>query len=121
MQMPTSSTVWWAPVCRSPVARTVEVETAVAGEQVEHVIEEPDPGVPRARAVSVERQADADLGLAGPAVDLGGAGHLGAGHSAIVANAGLHRPGVQLEALRPGDRRRRAGQRARRLGRSAPR
>ena len=65
MQMPTSSTVWWAPVCRSPVARDVEIEAAVAREQVEHVVEEADAGRRAAGAGAVERQRDADLGLPG--------------------------------------------------------
>ncbi len=42
----------------------VEVEAAVAGEQVEHVVEEPDAGLALAGAVAVERQADVDVGLA---------------------------------------------------------
>ena len=53
----------------------VEVQLAVAGEQVEHVIEEADPRVtgPGARAGQAERQGD--VGLAGLAAERGGAGH----------------------------------------------
>ena len=54
--MPASSTVWCAPVSRSP-RPDVEVEPAVAGDQVEHVVEEADAGAARARARAVEAQA----------------------------------------------------------------
>ena len=36
---------------------TVEVEPAVAGEQVEHVVEEADAGAARAGAAAVEAEA----------------------------------------------------------------
>ena len=50
----------------------VEIEPAVAGEQVEHVVEEADPGRAGPGAGAVEREAQRDLRLAGAAVDLGG-------------------------------------------------
>ena len=54
----------------------LEVEAAVAGEQVEHVVEEADAGRARAGAGAVERRASRrDVGLAGLAGDLGGAAH----------------------------------------------
>ena len=62
--MPTSSTVWWAPVSRSPLASTLQAEPAVAGEQVEHVVEEADAGR-GARLPPVEVERELDLGLGG--------------------------------------------------------
>ncbi len=47
-----------------------ETEAAVAAEQVEHVIEETDPGR-RADLAPVEVERDADVGLAGAALDRG--------------------------------------------------
>ena len=52
MQMPTSSTVWWAPVCEVAGRVHVEIEPAVAREQVEHVVEEADAGLTRSPAPS---------------------------------------------------------------------
>ncbi len=52
-----------------------QVEAAVAREQVEHVVKESNPGRALARAGPVQRQADADVGLAGGALDLSGTGH----------------------------------------------
>ncbi len=52
-----------------------EIEAAVARQQVEHVVEEPDAGVALALAVAVQRQRQVDVGLSGPAVDLGGTCH----------------------------------------------
>ena len=75
MQMPTSSTVWWAPGLEIPAAADVEVQPPVAGEQVEHVVEEPDAGVALAAALAVELEGHVNLGLAGLAVDLGGTRH----------------------------------------------
>ena len=49
--------------CEGRRAPHGQIEAAVAGEQVEHVVEEPDAGVALAGAVAVERQADADVGL----------------------------------------------------------
>ena len=42
--IPVSSTVWWASTSRSPVRRTLEVESAVLAELGEHVVEEGQPG-----------------------------------------------------------------------------
>ena len=100
--MPVSSTVWCEPVCRSPVDLDVEVQPPVAREQVEHVVEEADAGAARAGARAVEAERQADVGLAGRAGDLGGAGH------ARPSILGLHGGGVRREALGVGDRRRRA-------------
>ena len=76
MQMPTSSTVWCAPVSRSPFALDRQVEAAVAREQVEHVVEEADAGARARRAPSPSScELDVDLGLAGLAVDLAGTRH----------------------------------------------
>ena len=55
--------------------RHVEVEAAVTGERVEHVVEEADPGRARAAARAVERQRQGDVGLVGGAGDLCGAAH----------------------------------------------
>ena len=78
MQIPTSSTVWCAPVCEVAAGLDGEIEPAVAREQIEHVIEEPDAGVALApRRLRRARGSTLDVGLAGLAVDLGGAGHRG--------------------------------------------
>ena len=53
----------------------VEVEAAVAREQVEHVVEEPNPGLAPAGSGAVEGQGDVDVGLTGLAFDRGGAAH----------------------------------------------
>ena len=45
----------------------VEVEPTVAGDRVEQVVEEPDAGGARARAVAVEQQRQLDVGLLGAA------------------------------------------------------
>src|SRR5439155_12382251 len=42
----------------------VQVEPAVAREGVEHVVEETDAGRARAASCAIERQCDADVGLA---------------------------------------------------------
>ena len=55
MQIPTSSTVWCAPVSQVAAGLDGQVEAAVAGEQVEHVVEEADAGV--ALAVRRRRRA----------------------------------------------------------------
>ena len=81
--MPVSSTVWCEPVWRSP-ATALEVEPAVAREQVEHVVEEADAGAARAGAGAVEAERQADVGLARLAADLGGAAH-GAGFSRLAS------------------------------------
>ena len=107
MQIPTSSTVWWAPVCRSPVALHVEVEPAVAGQQVEHVVEEADAGL--ALAARRRRRASASTWTSvSPVLRSISAARLIS--LPIVADAGLHRLGVELEALRAGERRRGAGE-----------
>src|ERR1035441_278796 len=47
-----------------------QVQAAMTSEQVEHVIEEADPGDALSAAAAVERQLDVDLGLCGTPVDL---------------------------------------------------
>ena len=42
--MPTSSTVWCASMCRSPLRLDLEIDHAVTGDLIEHVIEETDAG-----------------------------------------------------------------------------
>ena len=71
--MPTSSTVWWPSMCRSPLALDVEVDQAVARDLVEHVVEEADAGRELRGAAAVEVDADADLRFLGVAADVGGA------------------------------------------------
>ena len=46
-----------------------KVDQAVAGEQIEHVVEEPDAGARRGLAGAVEVQRQADLRLFGDARD----------------------------------------------------
>ena len=53
-----------------------EVQAPVAGEQVEHVVEEADPGLAAAGAAAVEPELERDVGLAGAALALGGAGRV---------------------------------------------
>ena len=83
--MPTSSTVWWAPVSRSPFALNPQAEPAVAGEQVEHVVEEADPGLGAGGEVGtrVQAQLEADLGLPGLALAFAGA----LAHRLIIADS----------------------------------
>ena len=95
----------------------LEVEPAVAGEQVEHVVEEADAGRARCRRrVPSRPERERDVGLAGRAGDLRRCGSSG---RRILAD--LHRSGVVLEALGAGDRRPGARQRGRRGARRAPR
>ena len=63
--MPTSSTVWWAPVSRSPLASHREPEPAVAAEQLEHVVEEPDARSTALTSPPSRSSVERDLGLAG--------------------------------------------------------
>ena len=58
-----SSTVWCWSTSRSPSARSAEIEAAVAGEELEHVVEEPDAGPDVVSALAVERQLDGDRRL----------------------------------------------------------
>src|ERR1035441_2250843 len=53
----------------------LEVDVPVAGHQVEHVIEKSHARAARARAGAFEGQLEADVCLAGPALDLGVAAH----------------------------------------------
>ena len=59
-QIATSSIVWCASMCRSPVAFDRQVEQAVMGDVVQHVVEKADAGVDLgcAAAVQVQRQLD---------------------------------------------------------------
>ena len=116
MQIPMSSTVWCAPVCRSPVTCDVEVEAAVAGEQVEHVVEEADAGRARARAGAVERRARARRSVSPVSRSISAVRAHGAGFSRT-----LHRRRVELEALGARDRRAGGAPARRRRRRSAPR
>ena len=63
--MPTSSTVWWSSMCRSPAAVHGQVQQAVTGDMGEHVVEEADAGDDLAAAVAVERDGQRDVGLGG--------------------------------------------------------
>ncbi len=51
------------------MASTCEIEAAVAREQLEHVIEEPDAGAHLVGALAFERDRQRDLRLGGPSVD----------------------------------------------------
>ena len=57
------------------IARCMErqVETAVAREQLQHVIEEPDAGGNLVSSTTVQGQSTADLSFGGPAIERGGA------------------------------------------------
>ena len=52
----------------------LEVQAPVAREQVEHVVQEADAGLAAAGAAAVEPELERDVGLAGAALALGGAG-----------------------------------------------
>ena len=54
-QMPTSSTVWWASMCRSPSQATARSNRPCFAQVGEHVVEEPDPGVSRLRGARGRR------------------------------------------------------------------
>ena len=103
--MPTSSTVWWAPVSRSPRRLDREAEAAVAAEQLEHVIEEADARSRLDTSPPSRSSATRDVGLAGLAVDLGGSGHSGIEGSGSSPRSGLGRLAVHGEALGPRQRR----------------
>ena len=57
--MPTSSTVWCWSTSRSPVGLQLQIEAAVLGEQLQHVVEEADAGrdLVAAAAFDLERAA----------------------------------------------------------------
>jgi hypothetical protein len=57
-----------------PLAAKLEVESAVADESAEQVVEKTDPGLDVRRAFSVQLERDVDFGLVGLAVDRGFAG-----------------------------------------------
>ena len=57
-----------------------QVEPRVAGEQVEHVVEEPDAGARSARARPVELELEPDLRLLRRSLDRGRARRVGVGH-----------------------------------------
>ena len=63
--MPTSSTVWWASISRSPSARIVEIHEPVTRDLVQHVLEERDAGGDVARAGTVKVDGYLDPGLDG--------------------------------------------------------
>ena len=50
-------------MCRSPLALDLQVDQAVAGHLVEHVVEEADAGGERGLAGAVQVELDADLRL----------------------------------------------------------
>src|ERR1700751_3577309 len=52
-----------------------EFKGAVTGDDIEHAIEEADAGGDFGFAAAVQRQAEADVGLSGFAMDRGGAAH----------------------------------------------
>ena len=57
--------VWCWSMCRSPSRVTVRSIRRVAGEQLQHVVEEADAGRDRRPARAVEAEADRDVGLGG--------------------------------------------------------
>ena len=69
-----SSVVWCEPVSRSPFRPDAQPETAVAAEQLEHMVEEADAGWDVDLA-AVEIEIDRDLGLARLPVYACGPGH----------------------------------------------
>ena len=56
---------------RVAIALDVQVHERMLGEEFEHVIKKPDPGLDRADPFAIDRQRQADLGLAGLALDRG--------------------------------------------------
>ena len=70
-----SSTVWCAAGLQVARHGDVEVHPAVAGQQVEHVVQEAHAGLARAAAVAVERQRELHVGLPRGAVDVSRPAH----------------------------------------------
>jgi NaMN:DMB phosphoribosyltransferase len=64
--------------------RDLQIEQAMAGELVEHVVEEGDAGVHLAATGAIEIQGHVNIGFAGDAMDLAGTrgadGHAGVGN-----------------------------------------
>ena len=104
-----SSTVWCAPVSRSPRDLDVEVDAPVARQQIEHVVEEADAGLARARRRCRRGPARARRSVSLVLRLISARARHGGGLS-----RSLHRRRVALEAL--GARDRRAGARQRRRG-----
>ena len=71
--MPVSSTVWCIVDVQVALGLDREVDQAVAGDLVEHVVEEADAGGDLGRAGAVEVDVDLDRGLLGLALDRGAA------------------------------------------------
>jgi hypothetical protein len=67
-----SSTVWWPSTSRSPFDH--EIEAAVIGEELEHVVQKADAGAHLGGARAVERERHGDIGLTGDAMHLCAAG-----------------------------------------------
>ena len=94
--MPTSSVVWWKSMCRSPLARTVRSNSAVAGERGQHVVEEADAGGDVGLARPVERQGQRDVGFRGGAGEAGGAVHGGCSSAGVGRVPGGRVPGGRV-------------------------
>jgi len=66
--MPTSSTVWWSSMCRSPLTFDIQVDQPVTGDLVEHVLEERHTDGEARLAGAIEIDGDLDLGFQGVAL-----------------------------------------------------
>ena len=64
--MPLSSVVWWPSMCRSPLHAKRQIDQAVAGELLQHVVEEADAGGDVVAAGAVEIDFRRHLGFVGP-------------------------------------------------------
>ena len=100
-----SSAVPWGARLQVAAHAHVQVQPAVARQQVQHVVEEAHAGRARAPAGAVEAERQLDVGLARAALDRGGAAH-GSGFSPM--RASIER--ASTEALGARDRRPRGGQ-----------
>ena len=61
--------MWCWSTSRSPVGLDLQVERAVAREQLEHVIEEPDAGADLVPALALEAERQRDLRFGRPSID----------------------------------------------------
>ncbi len=67
--MPTSSTVWWSSICQVTLALDIQIDQAMTGDLVEHVLEERHTDIEARLTGAIQVDRDLDLGLQGVALD----------------------------------------------------
>jgi hypothetical protein len=77
--MPTSSTVWWMSMCRSPLQDDAQIDQSVAGDLIQHVIVKADSGRNFGLSRTVEIDGDGDVRFFRAAGDRGAAHGFGSG------------------------------------------